>query len=204
MLPQWSEEYSVHNETIDAEHRKLFELAHRVEAAANKAANRSEVKEILAEFFNYMRVHFAHEEEYMKSIGYPELPNHKEIHKDFTRNVASLVKNSHSINDLKENLLIIARDWLVGHIMQEDKRIEEWNAVQIANNTKSVLESGPTCSLDQKPQSCKLEDKPTIYVYQCHCKIHKVSESTHNKINKIDSHVVCKECKYPLQFLRQE
>ena len=50
MLPEWSSEYSVHNQTIDAEHRKLFELAHRVEAAANKATNRSEVKEILAEF----------------------------------------------------------------------------------------------------------------------------------------------------------
>ena len=206
MLPAWSNEYSVHNETIDAEHRKLFELAHRVEAAANKAANRSELKDILAEFFNYMRVHFAHEEEYMKIIGYPELSNHKEIHKEFTRNVASLVKNSHSINDLKESLLIIARDWLIGHIMQEDKRIEEWNAVQIANNTKAVLDkqTNPSCSLDQKPLSCKLEDKPAVYVYQCHCKIHKVSESTHNKINKIDANVVCKECKYPLQFLRQE
>ncbi|HIV49724.1 bacteriohemerythrin [uncultured Helicobacter sp.] len=202
MLPEWSSEYSVHNQTIDAEHRKLFELAHRVEAAANKATNRSEVKEILAEFFNYMRVHFAHEEEYMKSIGYPELPNHKEIHKEFTRNVASLVKNSHSINDLKENLLIIARDWLIGHIMQEDKRIEEWNAAQLAVNVSKTLESGPTCSLDNP--SCKLKDKPITYVYQCHCKIHKVSESTHNKINKIDSNVVCKECKYPLQFLRQE
>lgn len=204
MLPEWSPEYSVHNEIIDAEHRKLFELAHRVEAAANKAANRSEVKEILAEFFNYMRVHFAHEEEYMKSIGYPELPTHKEIHKEFTRNVATLVKTSHSINDLKESLLIIARDWLIGHIMQEDKRIEEWNAIQIANNTKAILESTLASPAQQKALSCKLEEKLTIYVYQCHCKIHKVSESTHSKINKIDSNVVCKECKYPLQFLRQE
>ncbi|WP_394954533.1 bacteriohemerythrin [uncultured Helicobacter sp.] len=204
MLPEWSPEYSVHNNMIDTEHRKLFELAHRVEAVANKAVNRSEVKEILAEFFDYMRVHFAHEEEYMKSIGYPELPNHREIHKEFTRNVASLVKNSRSINDLKESLLIIARDWLIAHIMQEDKRIEEWNAIQIANNTKAILDNAPTCSIDQKPQSCKLEDRPATYVYQCHCKVHKVSESTHNKINKIDSNIVCKECKYPLQFLRKE
>ena len=100
MLPEWSPEYSVHNEIIDAEHRKLFELAHRVEAAANKAANRSEVKETLAELFNYMRVHFAHEEEYMKSIGHPDLPTHKEIHKEFSRNAATQVKTSNSINDL--------------------------------------------------------------------------------------------------------
>ena len=105
---------------------------------------------------------------------------------------------------LKESLLIIARDWLIGHIMQEDKRIEEWNAIQIANNTKAILESTLASPAQHKALSCKLEEKPTIYVYQCHCKIHKVSESTHSKINKIDSNVVCKECKYPLQFLRQE
>ena len=42
MLPEWSPEYSVHNNMIDTEHRKLFELAHRVEAVANKALNCSE------------------------------------------------------------------------------------------------------------------------------------------------------------------
>lgn len=53
MLPKWDNSYSVHNAKIDKQHKKLFELAAKVEIVSDKSVSKNEVKELLAEFFNY-------------------------------------------------------------------------------------------------------------------------------------------------------
>ena len=193
VIPNWSDEYSVHNEAIDKEHQKLFELAHRCLEILNKNVDRSEVKAILVEFFNYMRTHFSHEEHYMQSIGYPYLSEHINLHREITREVANITKTARQTSDLKQKLIYVARDWLVGHIMQEDMKIEEWRAIQVSNNTMKMLD----------PNTTKSSSKAAMYVYQCKCKIHKMDKSNHAKLSKIDSQILCKDCKEPLEFLHE-
>lgn len=69
MLPRWDNSYSVHNAKIDEQHKKLFELAAKVEVVSDRSVSKNEVKELLAEFFNYMKDHFNDEEKYMQLIG---------------------------------------------------------------------------------------------------------------------------------------
>lgn len=72
MLPKWDNSYSVHNAKIDEQHKKLFKLAAKVEVVSDRSVSKNEVKELLAEFFNYMKDHFNDEEKYMQLIGYPK------------------------------------------------------------------------------------------------------------------------------------
>lgn len=50
MLPKWDNSYSVHNAKIDGQHKKLFELAAKVEVVSDRSVSKNEVKELLAEF----------------------------------------------------------------------------------------------------------------------------------------------------------
>lgn len=73
MLPKWDDSFSVHNAKIDKQHKKLFELAAKVEMVSDKAVSKNDVKDLLAEFFNYMKDHFNDEEKYMHLINYQNL-----------------------------------------------------------------------------------------------------------------------------------
>ena len=116
-LPQWDEKYSIHNDAIDAQHKKLFDIAYRVGLLINRQASSDEIKQILSELFEYMKVHFADEEAYMESIGYPNLEQQRESHQE-----------------------IISQDWLIEHILREDMQIEKWRASHQEEAKKNLEE----------------------------------------------------------------
>ena len=123
-IPEWDDQYSVHNGHIDKQHQQLFKLAKQAAILIHKQVDSNEIKAILMELFDYMKFHFRDEEAYMEKIGYPNLSAHIEIHKDMIERVTDLIQNIKY--DFKQKLAIIARDWLVEHIMKEDMKIERW------------------------------------------------------------------------------
>ena len=130
MLPKWCDEYSINNPMIDEQHKKLFELAGAVEDIAEHAVSKGKVKELLIEFFHYMRDHFSDEEKYMESINYPELEPHRRIHKEIIQSMVHLIGSIKTTNDLKERLYLISKQWLLEHILFEDMKISEFVRMQ--------------------------------------------------------------------------
>lgn len=172
MIPDWDDKYSIGNAMVDAEHKKLFELAKTAYIYANKSISKEQMKEIIAGFFSYMKEHFAHEEEYQKSIGYPGLEEHSKIHKEIVHSMSELITKTKNINEMKENLVMIAKSWLLEHIMQEDMKIEEWHRA--------------------------VGKKFFLYICGCDGKTHKVTLETHNKI-LAGARFVCTSCKQPVR-----
>ncbi|WP_334085419.1 hemerythrin family protein [Helicobacter typhlonius] len=175
MLPEWSDKFSVHNEIIDEQHQRLFELAHRAYKVANRHTDREQIRGIIAEFFDYMKTHFRDEEQYMHAIGYSRLEEHKKIHRAIVADMASMVKNVRSTNEIKDQILIIAKDWLLTHILQEDMQIERFRKA----HTKST-------------------DKIYTYICACPSREHKLTESMHIFIKSSARKVLCKECQQPI------
>lgn len=169
MLPDWDDKYSIGNHEIDAQHQKLFELAKKAYILANKNVSRADMKGIINEFFAYMKEHFSKEEEYMQSIGYPELSHHTIIHKEIVKSMAKLITETKNVNEMKENLIVIAKSWLLEHIIQEDMKIEDWHR--------------------------KNKDLVIMHEYICGCegKIHQVPHATHLKI-AAGKQFVCTKC----------
>lgn len=58
MLPKWDKSCSVHNNKIDQQHKKLFELAAKVEYILDKPVYKDKIKILLTEFFNYYEISF--------------------------------------------------------------------------------------------------------------------------------------------------
>ncbi|WP_257929259.1 hemerythrin [Campylobacter lari] len=186
MLPKWCDKYSIHNDEIDKQHKKLFELAANVEMISDKPIHKGQIKFLLADFFNYMKEHFSEEEKYMAKIGYPELANHQKIHKSIIQSMIDLIQNIKSTNDLKEKLNIIASKWLLEHILREDMKIEKWHQAQ----------------LNKKDNKAISEDLQEFYEYICSCadKIHKVPCEIHKKIQKTNASYKCKTCQEAIRL----
>ncbi|MCZ0910577.1 bacteriohemerythrin, partial [Escherichia coli] len=134
MLPKWYSSFSVHTATIDEQHKKLFELADKVEIITDRSVSKNEVKELLAEFFNYMEDHFNDEDKYMQLIAYPAFEEHKIIHKEIIQTMINLIKDIKSTNDLKEKRYIIAIKWPLEHILYEDMKVEKWRSSSLATD----------------------------------------------------------------------
>lgn len=200
MLPKWSDEYSIDNPHIDAQHRKLFEMAGNVEAIADRSVTKGEIKDLLTEFFHYMKEHFSDEEKYMEEINYPELEPHRRIHKEIIQSMVHLISTIKTTNDLKERLYLISKKWLLEHILFEDMKITEFLRTLPILGESSPADDEEITYIDDE------QEEHQGYYYTCGCedKIHDVSLDVHRKIQVSEKDVRCKECNETIQFLRKE
>ncbi|ARJ56881.1 bacteriohemerythrin [Campylobacter cuniculorum] len=197
MLPLWENSYSIFNARVDEQHKKLFDLCAKVEMISDKPVSKNEIKELLTEFFNYMKYHFSDEEKYMQLIGYPELESHRKIHKEIVRSMIDLIKDIKTTNDLKEKLYNIAKKWLSEHILYEDMKIAQWR--------RSALASDDGSEISFEEEDLNDDEKPITYLYVCDCagKMHDVPYGIHQKITLKNAKFVCKVCKQPIKFYKE-
>ncbi len=192
MLPKWEDRFSIHNNKIDLQHKKLFQLAQKAYMLGlkGKGINPVEIKVILAEFFNYIKVHFADEESYMQEIGYPGLEKHKVLHKTIVEELAQAIKTIKNVHDMQEKLKIVAHDWLLGHILHDDMLIEEYRVKAAVKLSAEVEEEFA------KPKSEE-------YLYECGCsgKIHKISPEVHETIQSGKKSFRCSKCKEAIRLI---
>lgn len=85
-IQSWTDELSVGDQRIDAQHRSIFELAGAVEA--DLAEGRFEdLKRILAFLRRYVMQHFTAEEALLERAGYPQRERHRELHRELSGQV---------------------------------------------------------------------------------------------------------------------
>ena len=128
---EMKQEYYTGIGEIDKEHEHLFELAEqtyqllKAEYIPDKYDN---IKDVLVELKEYTATHFAHEEAYMQSINYKRLTPQKFQHKAFVEKLTELDIDEMIENDPEktiEEILNFLTDWLVHHILENDKLIGE-------------------------------------------------------------------------------
>jgi len=124
----WDESYLLGNEQVDTQHRQLFDLTNSLVISCANGSEKDKTKEALDFLVNYTVQHFSDEEELQKKYNYPGYENHKKLHEDFKINVASLVQRfmeNKSVKNLSVDVKTTVLQWLVNHILNEDKKIGE-------------------------------------------------------------------------------
>lgn len=127
---EWKEEYLIGIESIDNEHKELFEIADEIyqlcinEFVPDKYDN---IADLVQRLKDYTEKHFEHEEAYMESIQYKRMFMQKVQHDNFRRKLEAMDLEVMDDNQEEaiEDLLKFITDWLVEHIMETDKRIAE-------------------------------------------------------------------------------
>ncbi|MDE7333770.1 MAG: hemerythrin family protein [Lachnospiraceae bacterium] len=128
---EMKDEYLTGIDFIDKEHRRLFEIAEETYQLKNDEFipdKYDRIHNLLNELKDYTEMHFAHEEEYMQSIGYKKLFSQKVQHEAFVNWL-----EEHDLDHIDDgiedqdtvvgNILTYLTDWLVEHILYTDKQI---------------------------------------------------------------------------------
>ena len=191
MLPIWDESISVHDDAIDAQHKKLFEIAKRAYAFSHKSADKKEIIIILKELLDYTQQHFRDEEAYMESFNFPQLENHKEKHRAIVQEMITIAKTIKNLEDFKKQIIIITKRWLLEHILQDDMEYAKFK-----QNTCPIHYDTPP---DQKKSSQTQSNEKVKYRCDCKGKVHLVSKETHQKIQSKQTSFSCKTCKKTIQ-----
>ncbi len=124
--------------SIDAEHRRLFEItreANDLIHADHLYDKYDKILHILSELTDYTNRHFQHEEEYMLKAGYPGYELQKQEHAAFIEKLTG--QNLDELDFIDENqqeylieLIQFLLNWLTGHILKSDCSIGRWERSQ--------------------------------------------------------------------------
>ena len=123
---QWNDNLKLGNETVDAQHRKLFELASELVSCLDGKCDLPMLYKALDFLIDYTVQHFNEEEALQIMYKYPDYNNHKKLHEDFRIGVGELIGNfrkSGSMAALSASIRLFIVDWLVHHIQIEDQKL---------------------------------------------------------------------------------
>ncbi|MFT7003493.1 MAG: hemerythrin [Sulfurimonas sp.] len=124
----WKPEYSLGHSLIDKEHKYLFEIASGAFKPVRPELRKTKIKNTINSLHEYIKVHFSHEESFMRVIEYPYINNHLLIHKSIINKMESLLTKLYTLNikEFEQSLAFFVETSLIGHILQEDKKIHTW------------------------------------------------------------------------------
>lgn len=123
----WSDELSVGIDEIDNQHKQFIDMINELHLAMKSGKSAVVLPAILTKLSDYAVFHFSHEEKVLQSYNFPELLTHKMIHDKFTKEIKKLFEDLASKKTLLSiDIMNSLKDWLVQHIMGQDKKYSEF------------------------------------------------------------------------------
>ncbi len=120
-LIDWNESLATNIPQIDQQHKKLVELINKVSQAMKNSQGNEILLEVMTELLSYTKSHFRSEEQFMASMNYPKLAEHKQVHAAVTQQVTDLynkVKEGKFVSSVQISNLL--KEWISGHILKVD------------------------------------------------------------------------------------
>ena len=120
---RWTEALATGIETIDAQHREIFDAVNALIDAIGEGRGAEAVLELFDFLDGYVSRHFALEELHMQRHGYPGYGGHRQAHLDFAEDLALLrerLEEEGGAPLLVREIRLHVCDWLVNHIARVD------------------------------------------------------------------------------------
>jgi hemerythrin-like metal-binding protein len=123
----WSEKFSVGNENVDNDHKKLLEIHNDLVDLVSKSCSSDEFARILSEMTDYVLHHFKKEEAYMKAFNYPDYDAHRKHHDEYSYQVAMFNYQLTGPNPPDPHEIIsFIKEWWTNHIAKSDIKYEQY------------------------------------------------------------------------------
>ena len=125
-LISWKSTYNLGLQEIDEQHRSLLDLTNKIWRAIVRRSDQIVVLPLLEELEKYTVAHFAAEETFMRTTGYPGFEKHKIEHQSFIERIAVEKRKTDNGSAVSLDLMHFLRDWLVDHIQFSDRNYAEF------------------------------------------------------------------------------
>jgi hemerythrin len=122
-LIAWDASFSVKVEMIDKQHQMLVQMVNELNNAMLNGNEKETIGKLIDKLITYAAMHFAREEHYFDTLGYPETDVHKQQHDDFEKKVSSFEADFKADRQsLSQDIMQFLSNWLVEHIKGSDKK----------------------------------------------------------------------------------
>lgn len=173
----WEKKYSVGVRLIDIDHKNLFEIINTLHAGIKRGLSTSQIGIAIAGLARYVDEHFEREENLMREYCYPDLPKHREIHRDLIRKVHAVRKVQITQPEKidPDKLMSFLKDWLANHILISDmdyvpylhgevpKADEQGNHV----GEETLTETSAETKIELQSVSVKVPPQSAEVLYRC-------------------------------------
>lgn len=129
-LITWDDSYSVHDATIDAQHKEWIAIYNRLDQSllhGEAGSVNMATEKAVAAMREYATFHFRHEELYLQQLNYPYLVEHRRLHTDFEDQLfayARKMRNRELL--LSTEVISTLKEWLQNHILREDRKYADY------------------------------------------------------------------------------
>ncbi|MBF0124766.1 MAG: bacteriohemerythrin [Magnetococcales bacterium] len=120
---RWNTVFNIRILEMDTHHKKLVQIANAIIELLRSGEDRGSLESAFETLVDYTEHHFIAEEQLMERYGYPALRAHQEKHRLLTSQVLRYRERLNKSEDLRQHdFKGFFTDWLVKHILSEDRR----------------------------------------------------------------------------------
>lgn len=137
----WNQSFNLGIDSIDQQHRKLVDIINQLHDRIEINGHNHEIIDVLDNLINYTHYHFAAEEQFMLLKDYDSLEfrKHQANHIDFLREIRKKQTQCHDKPEqVGDELLDFLVDWMVNHILGEDKAMARAILNNASDNSRHV------------------------------------------------------------------
>lgn len=120
----WNDRYKIGNETVDAQHRYIFEIANQLVSVSDDG----EITRLLMLFYQHVREHFQAEEQLMKQANYPDYQKHLEQHNQMLDRLIGISQSVQKKDWDPADIKTFVNRWVSVHIAHEDMQFSAFLA----------------------------------------------------------------------------
>jgi hemerythrin len=124
-IVEWDNRFLVGIQLIDDQHKELLRLINNfyLGCLTEDESARTHFKLTIHVLVNYIKYHFASEEQLLERIRYPDIGAHKRRHGEFVREIFERLEHfERNRNFSIKNFIRYLRDWLIAHMTLIDKK----------------------------------------------------------------------------------
>jgi hemerythrin len=125
----WTDDLATKIDTIDNQHKMLFEIVNELLDSCKQGKGFEVVKKVVFFLDDYVKNHFSTEERYMKMYSYPNFIPHKEQHELFIKRAAELKEQFLKEGPTLSFTMAISNsvvNWLSNHIRKVDAEMAKF------------------------------------------------------------------------------
>jgi hemerythrin len=125
ILIVWEPAYNLGIPIVDEQHRGIVSTINSLCYGIQNKHGNEILRPVIGMVSEYTRIHFEIEEDFLKKCGYPNLENHRILHKELTSALSHTSKDSIWNKDPQEFLNFL-KDWWINHICKEDRVFSQY------------------------------------------------------------------------------